>query len=248
MRDRMLSWRRRENAALDPDVGPIEELLEAAAARHSAGAWQGRALHALNICACCTLDESPDWMIYSTKSGVGWRRLPIKLPEREVVHAPLEAGGHAAPAQVLAWLRAEASDPWGRHKWLASAIGVVAAVTAFASFTPMGLWWSGEVYFQAHRDDFAALAEHFDSPAFTESPEAREYGGAKLPPLLALVSADGRASYDGAATFVAVWFGIPDNAGGFFYSRTSPEDYDMYGLACHQPEQVAENWWACGMR
>jgi len=134
-----------------------------------------------------------------------------------------------------------------RHKWLASVIGVVAAVTAFASFTPMGFWWSGEVYFQAHRDEFAALAEHFDSPAFTEDPEAREYYGAALPPLLALVSSDGRASYDGAATFVPVWQGIPGDAGGFFYSRTSPQDYDMYGLICDQPEQVAENWWACGM-
>jgi len=135
-----------------------------------------------------------------------------------------------------------------RRKWLASTVGLVAAVTAFASFTPTGYWWSGEVYYQAHRDEFAALAAHFDSPAFKENPEAREYYGATLPPLLALVSADGRASYDGAATFVPVWFGIPDDAGGFFYSRTSPQDYDMYGLICDQPEQVAESWWACGMR
>lgn len=135
-----------------------------------------------------------------------------------------------------------------RHKWLASVIGAVAVVAAFASFTPMGFWWSEEVYFQAHRDEFAALAEHFDSPSFKDDPEAREYYGAPLPPLLALVSSDGRASYDGAATFVPVWQGIPDDAGGFFYSRTSPQDYDMYGLICDYPEQVAENWWACGMR
>jgi|GEM_PF-2965894 hypothetical protein len=108
----MFSWRKREEAPLDPAVGPIEELLETASARHPAGPWPERTLHVAHLCACYAMDDSPDWMIWGTESGVGWRRWPIKLPEREVVHAPREVGCHTEPTLVLAWLRGEAPVPW----------------------------------------------------------------------------------------------------------------------------------------
>lgn len=96
-----------------PAVGAIEDLLRAAASRHPVGDWERGARHVLHICACVTLDDAPDWIIFDTGDGVGWRRWPDDLPEAEVVRAPLEAGGHADPAQVLAWLRGDAADPWG---------------------------------------------------------------------------------------------------------------------------------------
>lgn len=96
----------------DPSVTLIEELLESASTRHNAGDWRGRARHVLTICACVTLDVSPDWIIFDTEDGFGWRRWPDDLPDDEMVRAPLEAGGHAAPADVAAWLQGTAKDPW----------------------------------------------------------------------------------------------------------------------------------------
>lgn len=94
-------------------VAAIEELLDRAQARHPPGDWRGRAQHVLHICACVTQDYSPDWIIFDTDDGIGWRRWPDDLTEAEVVDAPLGAGGHADPSEVLAWLRGEAHDPWG---------------------------------------------------------------------------------------------------------------------------------------
>ncbi|EAP98304.1 hypothetical protein JNB_15108 [Janibacter sp. HTCC2649] len=65
------------------------------------------------ICACVTLDASPDWIVYDTDDGIGWCRWPDGLPEAEMVHAPLDSGGHANPSEVLAWLQGNAEDPWG---------------------------------------------------------------------------------------------------------------------------------------
>ncbi|WP_155855964.1 hypothetical protein [Cellulomonas sp. URHD0024] len=96
----------------DPAVEGIEVLLGGAALRNPAGSWQGRARHVLTICACVTLDESPDWIIFDTVDGIGWRRWPDDLPNEEMVRAPLEAGGHADPSDVLAWLQGNAADPW----------------------------------------------------------------------------------------------------------------------------------------
>lgn len=99
-------------ATRDPAVERIEVLLSGATSRHPAGAWQGRARHVLTICACVTLDESPDWIIFDTDDGIGWRHWPDDLPDEEMVRAPLEAGGHADPGDVLAWLQGDVADPW----------------------------------------------------------------------------------------------------------------------------------------
>ncbi|WP_157571019.1 hypothetical protein [Nocardioides insulae] len=109
----MFGRRRPTQPSEDPAVAFIEALLDRASTTHPAGAWQGRARHALTICACVTPDHSPDWIIFDTEEGIGWRRWPDDLPDIEVVHAPLEAGGHADPSEVLAWLQCTAEDPWG---------------------------------------------------------------------------------------------------------------------------------------
>jgi len=57
------------------------------------------------------LSKSPDWIIFDTDEGIGWRRRP-GLPDDAMVHAPLEAGGHPAPSDVLAWLEGNVPDPW----------------------------------------------------------------------------------------------------------------------------------------
>lgn len=98
--------------ARDPAVDRIEALLRDAASRHPAGDWLGRARHVVTICACVTPNDSPDWIIFDTDEGLGWRRWPDDLPDNDMVHAPLEAGGHADPTDVLAWLEGNVPDPW----------------------------------------------------------------------------------------------------------------------------------------
>lgn len=96
----------------DPAVAPIEQMLEEAADRSPAGPWQGRVRHAVYVCACCTTGTSPDWIIYDTEDGIGWRRFPDGLPDDEDVDAVYRADGHADPADVLRWLEGAADDPW----------------------------------------------------------------------------------------------------------------------------------------
>jgi hypothetical protein len=109
----MKGARRRSEPASHPAVERIEMVLSAAASRHPAGALPGRVRHVMTICACVTPYRSPDWIIFDTDDGVGWRRQPDELPGEEILHAPVEAGGHADPSDVLAWLEGDAPDPWG---------------------------------------------------------------------------------------------------------------------------------------
>lgn len=70
--------------------------------------------HALGICACVTADDAPKWLIYDTADGrLMWRRVPARVESLDLVDARFTAGGHADPAEVLRWLRGDASDPWG---------------------------------------------------------------------------------------------------------------------------------------
>jgi len=109
----------------DPAVVEIEAILERAAIRSPSGDWRGRALHVVSICACVTIEASPGWTLFDTPDGVGWLRWPDGLPDPDFVQVPLHAGGHAAPADVLAWLKGESADPWGA---VGSGFGDTAAI------------------------------------------------------------------------------------------------------------------------
>jgi hypothetical protein len=43
--------------------------------------------------------------------------------------------------------------------------------------------------------------------------------------------------------FIPRWTGVPDDAGGYWHSASSPEGRDMYGLGCTEPLVLADN---CG--
>ncbi len=135
------------------------------------------------------------------------------------------------------------------RRWWAFIPCLITIAAALATFAPTGLWWSGEVYYQAHRDELSALAAFIQSPEFQKDPGARSRVGVQLPASLAALSADGKVAYtswDGSP-FLPVWYGMPDNAGGLLYSTVDPTDQDMHGLICTHPKKLAESWWSCGM-
>ena len=73
--------------------------------------------HAVVLCACETMDDSPKWLIYSVGAdGIGWQRLEPEQDFAEVVDATHRAGGHPSPRSVLRWLR---DDPPGQTPYFA---------------------------------------------------------------------------------------------------------------------------------
>ena len=105
------SW----SAEADAAVAEVERVLSAASP-NSPTTHSGRvaAESALMICACVTVGESPNWLIYSSTDGrLMWCRVPDRLEMEDLVRARATAAGHADPVAVLAWLRGKASDPWG---------------------------------------------------------------------------------------------------------------------------------------
>lgn len=95
----------------------VEQLLDAASgpsASMTSHNERAAVQHALAICACVTVDEAPRWLIYDTvDGGLRWRRVPGRSDALNLVDARFAASGHADPAEVLRWLRRDASDPWG---------------------------------------------------------------------------------------------------------------------------------------
>ena len=70
------------------------------------------------------------------------------------------------------------------------------------------------------------------------------------PPLLLHSPSWGRrtARSDGAV-FLAQWAGMPDDAGGYWYTDgASPQGRDMWGALCLDPIALEPHWWACGMK
>ena len=100
----------------DPAVAAVEQILATAVPALPAHEVSGRdrsTNHALWICACVTVDESPTWLIYDTPCGqLAWCRVPDQVEPLQLVDAVHSAGGHADPAGVLSWLLGQTPDPW----------------------------------------------------------------------------------------------------------------------------------------
>jgi hypothetical protein len=102
----------------DPSVAPVEEILKAADSRSKGEVPRrdGRLVvtHAVWLCACETLNDSPLWLIYAVgDDGVGWQRIDdYRLDVFDVVEADHLTGGHPAPEGVLEWVRGDKPDPW----------------------------------------------------------------------------------------------------------------------------------------
>ncbi len=126
----------------------------------------------------------------------------------------------------------------GGRWWLAVAGVVVTALLAVPLYN-----WSAvapTAYFQVHKP----LYERAVRTAQTDD----SYYGAGLPIALRPLSARGGVRDQGGMLFFPQWFGVPDDAGGYFWSpEKSPEGADMFGMLCQDPVDLGDGWWACGM-
>jgi len=114
--------------------------------------------------------------------------------------------------------------------------GVLVVITVFNWVQASPRWW-----FATHRP-FYELARHHD-------PGDGVTGGSLPWPLRGL-TADGSSSKTAAGgTFFPQWFGLPDDAGGYFWSPDgSPAGEDMAGMLCQRPIDLGDGWWMCGMQ
>lgn len=132
----------------------------------------------------------------------------------------------------------------GRPRAVPGTIGltVIAATTIVVTAT-IGAWWPAapQAWFTTHR---ALYQQGLDTDP------GDDYYGAPLPLHLRFLSASGKVSGDAdGARFFPQWIGIPDDAGGYWYSPgRSPQGYDMYGLICTEPKPLGSDWWMCGLR
>jgi hypothetical protein len=102
----------------DPSVAPVEDILEAAASLSETEVVrrEGRLVvtHAVWLCACETLYDSPLWLIYAVgDDDVGWQRINgYQQDASDVVEADHLTGDHPDPRGVLEWLRGDRPYPW----------------------------------------------------------------------------------------------------------------------------------------
>jgi hypothetical protein len=70
----------------------------------------------------------------------------------------------------------------------------------------------------------------------------------ELPREFAAFTAGGLTSCWRETVFLPQWSGIPDDAGGYWYSpNESPQGWDMWGMICENPVDLGDGWWKCGM-
>jgi hypothetical protein len=135
----------------------------------------------------------------------------------------------------------------GSALFAAAAVAVVLTAVAFVhSLYPRPE--DPRQYVAQHRAEMDEVATLVHEGELRPSSPDEVYYGPQLPEHLRHLSATGRVSILSVGTFfIPRWTGIPDDAGGYWYSPSSPEGQDMYGMACTEPLDLANHWWSCGM-
>ncbi|MBD3927338.1 hypothetical protein IEZ26_22135 [Nocardioides cavernae] len=125
---------------------------------------------------------------------------------------------------------------------LGDRVGTVAAMLTLVLAVPLLNWVSvaPKLWFQTHRLAYGAAAE--------SSGAGNGYYGTDLPLQWRWLTVDGRVVDKEGALFFPQWYGMPDDGGGYFYSRSgSPAGADMAGMLCQAPVNFGDGWWMCGM-
>lgn len=128
-----------------------------------------------------------------------------------------------------------------RRWWIATLAVLVGVIVAFIA--PDMPYPGARAVFAAIHPQLAMIAT---LPAVTTGPPVHDVD---LPSHLAGVFVSGYVTTDGAGgVFVPMWAGVPDDAGGFWYTPgQSPEGRDMWGMECREPVRLDGDWWACGI-
>ena len=155
----------------------------------------------------------------------------------------IEAGGEK-PDRQPSWAR--------RHPWLTTAFVVTAlAIPAFLGIVGF-LWMSsgfpsgGEARRPLEYPRDVAVMEEIVGWVHTNA-DCTEYV-VTLPHEYDAFTAHGHADCWDETVFLPQWAGIPDDAGGYFFSPVeSPEGWDMWGMLCKDPIDLGDGWWKCGM-
>ena len=138
-----------------------------------------------------------------------------------------------------------------RRPILISAIVVISVgVAALGAWTTTGIIVDSDrlteppsSFFDDNKDDIERVLALVESGDL----EADGYYGPALPPDLQHLSATDKVSiYEDGSFFIPRWTGTPDDAGGVWWSQTSPESRDMYGMQCVDPVDLVGDWWLCG--
>ena len=143
------------------------------------------------------------------------------------------------------------------HK-LAMAVGVFIALSiGIAGFAIVGLWGlltdstpheeTPTEFFAHHRADLDRVVDLARTGQIFPA-AGEDYYGPLLPEDLRYLSATERVSiHPDGALFIPLWTGVPDDAGGFWYSQRTPLGRDMYGSWCEEPTDLGDGWWSCAV-
>lgn len=137
-----------------------------------------------------------------------------------------------------------------RRWWLGALALVVFATTAVTSFVDLsavfprfGVTRDPVGWFEEHRDEFEEAAEWSDGRCCVD-----DGSSIRLPDHLDHLSDNGRVHGGEGRFFFPQWFGIPDDAGGFWYSPDGrPGDMAVFGTGCFSRELLDDEWLSCGM-
>lgn len=125
------------------------------------------------------------------------------------------------------------------RRWWLSALSVVLAAGAGAVLFNWSIY-APRTWFDTHRSLYEA-ARHEVRPT-------GDYHGSELPWRYRGLSGDGLVAGTPDRMFFPMWKGIPDDAGGYWYTPgDSPAGEDMYGMPCQDPTDLGGGWWMCGM-
>ena len=130
-------------------------------------------------------------------------------------------------------------------------VGLVGALGAVLLCVPLFNWSrvASRTWFDVHRSFYEAALDDVDTGS-------DEYYGDRLPARYSWLTVDGRAVPHPMrgerdvpeSVFFPQWYGIPDDGGGYIWSPDgSPEGMDMAGARCHDPVDLGDGWWMCGM-
>lgn len=131
--------------------------------------------------------------------------------------------------------------------WVAAFAVVATAVGAYVDvdrvFPRLGVRHDPQAWFEEHRAGFEEAASWARGRCCVD-----QLSGVTLPVHLRHLSDDEKVYVGEGRVFFPQWFGIPDDAGGFWHSADGePGPMESFGTPCTVPERLGDGWSSCGL-